>query len=98
MSADSRKGRVNERKPRRVVVASYPSRGLDVATTRRTQELLLSQRDQGAGVLVIGEDLDELIDLSDRIVVLHEGRIVGESRAADADRYEIGRMMLGAAA
>ena len=44
------------------------------------------------------QDIDELIDLSDRIVVLHEGRLVGVVDAADADRYEIGRLMIGAAA
>ena len=83
---------------RALVVASYPSRGLDIAMTRRTQELLLEQRAQGAGVLVIGEDLDELLELSDRIVVMHDGRVVGDVDASRADRYAIGRLMLGAAA
>jgi simple sugar transport system ATP-binding protein len=54
-----------------IVVAAYPSRGLDIATTRRTQELLLEQRDEGAAVLVVSEDLDELMAISDRIAVLH---------------------------
>ena len=84
--------------PRSLVVASYPARGLDIATTRRTQELLLEQRSKGTGLLVVSEDIDELIDLSDRIVVLHDGHVVGIVSAADADRYEIGRLMLGAAA
>ena len=66
----------------RVLVAAYPSRGLDIATTRRTQELLLEQRAAGAGVLLISEDLDELLELSDRIAVLHDGRIAGDRRAA----------------
>ena len=52
----------------------------------------------GAGVIVISEDIDELLDLSDRIVVLHDGHIAGIVRPADTDRYEIGRLMLGAAA
>ena len=60
--------------PAPLVVAAYPSRGLDIATTRRTQELLLEQRAAGAGVLLISEDLDELFELSDRIVVLHARR------------------------
>ncbi len=60
--------------PAKFVVAAYPSRGLDIATTRRTQELLLEQRAAGAGVLFISEDLDELMELSDRIVVLHDGQ------------------------
>jgi simple sugar transport system ATP-binding protein len=82
----------------RLVVAAYPSRGLDVATTRRTQELLLERRAAGAGVLVISEDLDELLELSDRILVLHAGRVAGIVRPADADRYAIGELMLRGAA
>jgi len=78
-----------------LVVAAYPSRGLDVATTRRTQELLLEQRANGAGVLLISEDLDELFEMSDRIVVIHHGEIVGEVDPRYADRYEVGRLMMG---
>ncbi len=78
----------------RLVVAAYPSRGLDVATTRRTQELLLERRAAGAGVLVISEDVDELLELSDRILVLHAGRVAGIVRPGEADRYDIGELML----
>jgi simple sugar transport system ATP-binding protein len=77
------------------VAAAYPSRGLDVATTRRTQELLLEQRASGAGVLFISEDLDELMELSDRIAVLHSGMVAGIVVPNETDRYEIGRLMLG---
>jgi simple sugar transport system ATP-binding protein len=80
--------------PATLVVAAYPCRGLDIASTRRTQELLLEQRAQGAGVLLISEDLDELLELSDRLAVLHGGRIAGILDPATADRYEIGRLML----
>jgi ABC-type uncharacterized transport system ATPase subunit len=79
----------------RLVVAAYPSRGLDIATTRRTQELLLERRAAGAGVLLISEDLDELFDMSDRIAVMHEGKVVGVVDPRAVDRYEVGRMMLG---
>ena len=81
--------------PATLVIAAYPSRGLDVATTRRTQELLLEQRASGAGVLLISEDLDELFEMSDRIVVMHNGEIVGEVDPSVADRYEVGRLMMG---
>jgi ABC-type uncharacterized transport system ATPase subunit len=81
-----------------LVVAAYPSRGLDIATTRRTQELLLERRAAGAGVLLISEDLDELFELSDRIAVLHAGRLAGIVDPAVVDRYEVGRLMLGAEA
>ncbi|WFE29999.1 ABC transporter ATP-binding protein [Solwaraspora sp. WMMD791] len=81
--------------PATVVVAAYPSRGLDIATTRRTQELLLEQRDAGAAVLVVSEDLDELLAISDRIAVLHNGELAGIVTPASTDRYAIGQLMLG---
>jgi ABC-type uncharacterized transport system ATPase subunit len=80
--------------PARLVVAAYPSRGLDIASTRRTQELLLEQRATGAGVLLISEDLDELFELSDRIAVVHHGAVVGIVDPRDADRYQVGQLML----
>jgi simple sugar transport system ATP-binding protein len=82
----------------KLLIAAYPSRGLDIATTRRTQELLLERRAAGAAVLVVSEDLDELLSLSDRIVVMHNGEIAGIVRPAETDRYAIGRLMLGSAA
>jgi len=79
-----------------LVVAAYPSRGLDIATTRRTQELLLERRAEGSGVLLISEDLDELFELSDRIAVMHAGAVAGVVDPRISDRYEVGRLMLGA--
>ncbi|KQR16852.1 ABC transporter ATP-binding protein [Cellulomonas sp. Leaf334] len=81
-----------------LVVAAYPSRGLDVANTRRTQELLLEHRARGAGVLMVSEDLDELIAVADRIAVMHDGHLVGVVDTAGADRMSIGRLMLGGVA
>lgn len=81
-----------------LVVAAYPSRGLDVANTRRTQELLLEHRASGAGVLMVSEDLDELIAVADRIAVMHDGHLVGVVDTASADRMSIGRLMLGGVA
>lgn len=80
--------------PMSLVVAAYPCRGLDIASTRRTQELLLEQRADGAGVLLISEDLDELMELSDRLLVLHGGRVAGVVEPDGFDRYAIGRLML----
>jgi simple sugar transport system ATP-binding protein len=80
-----------------LVVAAYPSRGLDIANTRRTQELLVERAQGGAGVLVVSEDLDELIALADRIAVMHDGHIAGVVDAAGADRMGLGRLMLGGA-
>lgn len=84
--------------PATLVVAAYPCRGLDIASTRRTQELLLEQRAAGAGVLLISEDLDELVELSDRLAVMHGGHIAGIVDPRTTDRYEIGRLMLDGAA
>ncbi|MFT7608814.1 MAG: ABC-type uncharacterized transport system ATPase subunit [Candidatus Aldehydirespiratoraceae bacterium] len=81
-----------------VVVASQPTRGLDVAGVRAIQRLLLEQRDAGTAVLMVSEDLDELLALADRILVMVEGRIVGEFDARTASRTEIGESMMGAQA
>ena len=56
---------------------------------------MLKQKDGGAGVLLISDDLDETFLLSDRIIVLYEGRIMGEVKAEGADRDEIGLWLSG---
>ncbi len=81
-----------------LVVAAYPSRGLDVASVRATQELLLERREAGAGVLLLSEDIEELLLMADRIVVLHDGEIAGTVRPQETDRQAIGRLMLEGAA
>jgi simple sugar transport system ATP-binding protein len=80
----------------RVIVAVHPTRGLDVAATQQVQEWLLRARDTGASVLLISEDLDEVMQLSDRIAVLYEGEIVGIVPAAVANREQLGLLMAGA--
>lgn len=77
-----------------LLVVAYPSRGLDVASVRETQSLLLERRAAGAGVLMVSEDIDELLTVADRIVVLHDGEVAGIVTAAETDRSEIGRLML----
>jgi ABC-type uncharacterized transport system ATPase subunit len=77
-----------------LIIASHPTYGLDVGATEQIRNMLLSQRDRGAGVLLISEDLDEILDLSDRVVVIYEGRIMGEV-APDTDVSEIGLLMSG---
>jgi simple sugar transport system ATP-binding protein len=78
-----------------VIVAVYPSRGLDVGATENVHSLLIQERDRGAAVLLISEDLDELLSLSDRIVVLYEGRVMGEVPPDDDRVEQIGLMMAG---
>ena len=79
----------------KVVLASQPTRGLDVGATEYVRTMLLEQRKQGAAVLLISEDLDEILALSDRIAVLYEGEIMGILSSEDANVEEIGLMMSG---
>ena len=76
-----------------VVVAHSPSRGLDVRACAAVHERLLAARDRGAAVVLISEDLDEILALSDRIGVMTRGRIVAEFERP-ADRQDIGRAMV----
>lgn len=80
-----------------LIVAMQPTRGLDVGAIEGIQKLLLEQRSQGAAILLISEELDELLELSDRVAVIYEGELVGEFEAACADLNTIGLMMTGAA-
>jgi simple sugar transport system ATP-binding protein len=79
----------------KVVIAAHPSSGLDVGATKAVHDLLLEQRAAGVGILLISEDLDELMQLADRIVVLYEGRIAGEVAAKEANLEQIGLLMGG---
>lgn len=80
------------------LVAVHPTTGLDIAATEAVHRLLGELRARGAAMLVISESLDELLAVSDRIVVLHRGRVVGERSATDARLDEIGLLMTGVAA
>ena len=77
----------------RLMIAVQPTRGLDVGAIEGVQRLLLAQRAQGAAVLLISEELEELLSLSDRIYVIYEGEIMGE--VTDGDIEKIGQMMTG---
>ena len=79
----------------RLIVASYVTRGLDVQSALAARQALLDARQAGAGVLLISEDLEELFALSDRLIVLHEGRIVGAFRPDETDAYQVGYLMTG---
>ena len=78
-----------------VLVAAYPSRGLDVGATEAVRNEMVRQRDKGSGVLLVSEDLDELLSVADKIVVMFEGQPMGELDSADADIEMIGLMMSG---
>jgi simple sugar transport system ATP-binding protein len=78
-----------------LIIASYLTRGLDVQSTIAARQALLQARDDGAGVLLISEDLEELFLLSDRLIVLFGGRIVGTFKPKETNFYEVGHLMTG---
>ena len=77
-----------------VVIAHSPNRGLDVRASAAVHGHLKNARDQGAAVILLSEDLDEIMLLSDRIGVMNSGAIVAEFEAP-ADRHAIGKAMVG---
>lgn len=78
-----------------LLVVSQPTRGVDLMGIAAIHEILRNYRDDGGAVLLVSEELDELIDLSDRIYVMAGGRIVGERKAGEASVMDIGSLMLG---
>jgi general nucleoside transport system ATP-binding protein len=78
-----------------VLIAANPCFGLDFAAVAQIHAEIVAARNRGAAVLLVSGDLDEVLELSDRIVVMHNGRLVHETGAAEADLTEIGRHMAG---
>lgn len=81
----------------KLMVLAYPSRGLDIATVRQALAMVRERCTEGCGVLMISEDLDELLSVCDRIVVLHDGELVASVPVEQTDRRQLGQLMLGAA-
>ena len=79
-----------------VLIASQPTRGVDIGSTEYIHQRLLSQRAEGTATILISEDLDEIRNLSDRIAVMFEGQIVGVLDRDDASVEQLGLMMTGA--
>ena len=82
------------RKPR-TLVAAQPTRGLDIGATEYVHSRILEQRDEGTATLLISEDLDEILALSDRIAVIFEGEIMGILDRAEANAEKLGLLMAG---
>ncbi|MFC2108782.1 ABC transporter ATP-binding protein [Candidatus Bipolaricaulota bacterium] len=82
------------RKPA-IAIAAQPTRGLDVSATEYVHRRLMEQRTEGAATLLISEDLDEILNLSDRIAVIYEGQIMGVANRDDVTVEEVGLMMAG---
>jgi len=86
--------RVLSRKPR-LVIADLPSQGLDVGATEFVQNKLIEAKKGKAGVLLISEDLDEILSLSDRVAAIYEGRFMGILPGEEARKESVGAMMAG---
>ena len=77
-----------------VLVAAQPTRGLDVGAIEFVHRRLVQERDEGRAILLVSFELDEILSLSDRILVIYEGRIVGEY-TPDVSEEELGIAMTG---
>ena len=82
----------------RLIIAFYPTRGLDVQSAVTAREVFLASRDKGAGILLVSEDLDELFALSDRLVVMLRGEIVASGTPRSITMEEVGYLMTGSKA
>ena len=78
----------------KVLIAAQPTRGLDVGAIEYLHRRLVTERDEGRAILLVSLELDEILSLSDRILVLYEGEIVGE-HAGEVSEEQIGLEMLG---
>jgi simple sugar transport system ATP-binding protein len=79
----------------RVAIVSQPTRGLDVVSTRYVRSLIAGARDKGTAVVLVSEDLDEVLELADRVAVMYRGRIAGILHAHEVTRGRLGEMMAG---
>ena len=80
----------------RLLIAVQPTRGLDVGAIEFVHEQIVRSRDEGAGVLLVSLELDEVMNVSDRILVMYEGEIVGELDPKKTTVEELGLYMAGA--
>ena len=79
----------------RLAIASQPTRGLDVGSIEYIHERIVEERDDGSAILIISAELDEIMALSDRILVMFDGRVVAETRPAETTNAELGLYMAG---
>jgi simple sugar transport system ATP-binding protein len=82
----------------RLLILSQPTRGLDVGSIQYIHGRVVAKRDEGIGVVLNSSELDEVMALADRIVVMYRGRIIGELERAGASRDAVGLLMAGSVA
>ena len=78
-----------------LVIASQPTRGLDVGSIEYIHERIVSERDHGAAILLVSTELDEILALSDRILVMFRGKVVAETRPDETTAQQLGLYMAG---
>ena len=81
----------------KVIVANNPTKGLDVGSAEYIRNVLMRQKEAGRAILMISADLDEILDMSDRIAVMNQGRIAGTVQAKDANIHELATLMTSTA-
>ena len=81
----------------KLVIASQPTRGIDVGSIEYIHQRIVEERDEGSAILIVSSELDEILALSDRILVMYRGRIVAEVPASEATASNLGLYMAGAA-
>lgn len=79
-----------------LIVAFYPTKGLDVLSTTAIRQVLMRFRDSGCGIILISDDLEELFSMSDRLIVLYQGKIAGHFKPEETNMVDIGHLMTGA--
>jgi simple sugar transport system ATP-binding protein len=79
-----------------LIVAFYPTKGLDVLSTTAVRQVLMRFRDSGCGIILISDDLEELFSMSDRLIVLYQGKMVGHYKPKETNMVNIGHLMTGA--
>lgn len=87
-------GRELDREPD-LLIAVHPSRGLDIGATKYIQSRIVEERDKGTAVLLVSTELDELLELSDRILVMYGGKVMGIVDQKSATRENLGKLMAG---
>lgn len=82
-------------RPLKLLIAAQPTRGVDVGSIEFIHQQIVAKRDEGVGVLLVSAELDEILSLADRIVVMYRGAIIGEVSREQATRQQLGLLMAG---
>jgi len=78
-----------------LIIAAQPTRGIDIGSVEYIRRQLVAERDKGSGILLVSSELDEIIALSDRILVMFRGRVIAQRRSGDTSSTELGLLMAG---